>query len=141
MQTRLCRSSGYLASLTAVRLCLSVLCKQGCTDQVIPGQSDGRRDGLRHFRCSVADSSDARTTHQRDAVRLFAARGHHSPRTGLEKSACRERKCAVAIGTVPVTWAGHFQCKNINIFFTYNMRKEFYRKALGNCYGLKLPKC
>ena len=29
----------------------------------------------------------------------------------------RERKCAYTVGTVPVSWAGHFQCYNINIFF------------------------
>jgi len=34
VQTRLYRSSGYLASLTAVCLCLSVLCQQGSTDQL-----------------------------------------------------------------------------------------------------------
>ena len=28
----------------------------------------------------------------------------------------RERNCADTIGTVPVPWAGHFQCQNINIF-------------------------
>jgi len=27
------------------------------------------------------------------------------------------------------------------IFFKYNTRKQFYRTALGNCYGLKLAKC
>ena len=30
----------------------------------------------------------------------------------------RERKCADTIGTVPVPSAGHFQCRNINIFFS-----------------------
>jgi len=37
---------------------------------------------------------------------------------------CRERKCAEnynkcadTIGTVPVPWASHFECQNINIFF------------------------
>jgi len=29
----------------------------------------------------------------------------------------RERKRADIIGTVPVPWAGHFQCQNINVFF------------------------
>jgi len=53
----------------------------------------------------------------------------------------RERKCVDTIGTVPVPWAGHFQCKNVNIFFKWNIRKQFYQTALGNCYGLKLPKC
>ena len=28
----------------------------------------------------------------------------------------RERKCADTTGTVPVPWAGRYQCKNINIF-------------------------
>jgi len=28
-----------------------------------------------------------------------------------------ERKCADTIGTLPVSWAGHFQFKNINISF------------------------
>ena len=31
--------------------------------------------------------------------------------------------------------------KNINIFFRWNIRKQFYETALGNCYGWKLPKC
>jgi len=53
----------------------------------------------------------------------------------------RERNCADTIGTVPVPWAGHFQCQNINIFLKWNMRKRFYQTALGNGYGLKLPKC
>ena len=53
----------------------------------------------------------------------------------------RERKCADTIGTVLVPWAGHFQCHNINIFLEWNIRKRFYRNALGNCYGLKLAKC
>ena len=26
-------------------------------------------------------------------------------------------------------------------FFKQNIRKQFYQTALGNCYGLKLPKC
>ena len=29
----------------------------------------------------------------------------------------RERKCADTTGTVPVPWAGHFQCSNSNTFF------------------------
>ena len=51
----------------------------------------------------------------------------------------RERKCADTIGTVPVPWAGHFQCWNINIFFsnkTYG--SNFIKEHSG---GLKLPKC
>jgi len=31
-------------------------------------------------------------------------------------SAKRERKCADAIGSVQVPWAGHFQCENIIYF-------------------------
>jgi len=50
---------------------------------------------------------------------------------------CRERKCADTIGTVPVPWAGHFQCKNI---FLTKIYEQFYQTALGNCYSLKLPK-
>jgi len=52
----------------------------------------------------------------------------------------REGKCADTIGTVLISWAGHFQCQNRNIFVKYNTRKQFYQTALGNCYGLKLPK-
>ena len=32
-------------------------------------------------------------------------------------SSNRERKCADIIGTVPVLWAGRFQCYTINIIF------------------------
>jgi len=53
----------------------------------------------------------------------------------------KERKCADTIGTVPVPWAGHFQCKNIDIFFKRNIRKQFYRTAPGNWHGRKLAKC
>jgi len=36
----------------------------------------------------------------------------------------------------------HFQWWNANIFLKYkNIRKQFYQTVLGNCYGLKLPKC
>jgi len=49
--------------------------------------------------------------------------------------------CANTIGTVLVAWAGHFQCKTVNTFFKQNTPKQFYQTALGNCYGLKLPKC
>jgi len=30
--------------------------------------------------------------------------------------------------------------KNINIFFRQNIRKQFYKTALGNCYAVKLTK-
>jgi len=53
----------------------------------------------------------------------------------------REWKCADTSGTLLVPRAGHFQCWNINIFVRWNIRKQFYRTALGNCYGLKLPNC
>jgi len=57
-------------------------------------------------------------------------------------SASRELKCADTIGTVLVSWAGHFECQNINIFFSKKcIRKQFYQTALVNCYGLKLAKC
>ena len=53
----------------------------------------------------------------------------------------RERKCADTIDTVLVPWTGHLQCSSMNIFFKQNIWKRFYQAALGNCYGLKLPKC
>jgi len=31
--------------------------------------------------------------------------------------------------------------KILILFFKQNTRKQFYQTALGNCYGLKLPKC
>ena len=40
--------------------------------------------------------------------------------------------CADITGTVHVHWAGRFQCQNIS---------TYCQTALGNCYGLKLPKC
>ena len=52
-----------------------------------------------------------------------------------------ERKCADTIGTVPVPWAGHLQCENINTFSNKIYGSKFLKTALGNCYGLKLPKC
>jgi len=30
---------------------------------------------------------------------------------------------------------------NAKLFFKWNIRKQFCQTALGNCYGLKLPKC
>jgi len=39
---------------------------------------------------------------------------------------CRERKCADTIGTVPVPWAGHFQCKNI--FLTKIYESSFIKQ-------------
>jgi len=53
----------------------------------------------------------------------------------------RERKCADTIGTVPVPGAGHFQCWNINIFSNKTYGSHFIKTAIGNRYGLKLPKC
>jgi len=40
-----------------------------------------------------------------------------------------ERQCADTIGTVPVPWAGHFQCWNINIVF----RIKYTEAILSNC--------
>jgi len=51
----------------------------------------------------------------------------------------RERKCADTTGIVPVPWAGHFLCQNINLFFLQIKYTEAtYQTTLGNCYGLKL---
>ena len=53
-----------------------------------------------------------------------------------------ERKCADTVGTVLVQKASGLAVSNAkNIFFKQNIRKQFYRTALGNCYALKLPKC
>ena len=53
-----------------------------------------------------------------------------------------ERKCADTVGTVLVQKASWLAVSNAkNIFFKQNIRKQFYRTALGNCYALKLPKC
>ena len=49
----------------------------------------------------------------------------------------RERQCAYTIGTVPVSWAGHFQCYNINVFLEKkNIRKQSYQTAHANCCDL-----
>jgi len=54
----------------------------------------------------------------------------------------RERKCADTVGTVLVQKASGLAVSNAkNIFFKQNIRKQFHRTALGNCYALKLPKC
>jgi len=59
-------------------------------------------------------------------------------RKGARK-AYRERKCADAIGTVPVPWAGMpFPMLKYKTFLKYNTRKQFYQTALGNSHGLKL---
>ena len=38
-----------------------------------------------------------------------------------------ERQCADTTGTVLVPWAGHFQWQNLNTFFKWNTRKQFYQ--------------
>ena len=40
-----------------------------------------------------------------------------------------EWKCADRVGTVAVHWAGHFQCYYINVFFKWNIQKQFYHSA------------
>jgi len=40
----------------------------------------------------------------------------------------RERKCADTIGTVLVLWTGHFQCRNINIFFSKKLYESNFVK-------------
>jgi len=40
----------------------------------------------------------------------------------------RERKCADTTGIVPVPWAGHFLCQNINLFFA----NKIYGSNLSN---------
>jgi len=64
-----------------------------------------------------------------------------SPAHFLQAACPSERKCVDTIATVPVPQAGHLQCWNINVFFKWNIRKQFYQTAFGNCYGLKLLKC
>ena len=52
----------------------------------------------------------------------------------------RERKCADTIGTLLVPRAVNFQCYTIIIFFK-KYAETIDQTALGNCYGLKYPKC
>jgi len=76
--------------------------------------------------------------------------GRESQRSKLEFEFCQSSRCWTNIAAsllrpwkiVLVPWtACRFQCWNINIFFELNTRKRFYQTALGNCYGIKLPKC
>jgi len=52
-----------------------------------------------------------------------------------------ERKCADTTATVLFPGLAISSAKIYLYFFKYNIRKQFYQTALGNCYGLKLPKC
>jgi len=58
----------------------------------------------------------------------------------LEPGTClgnyRERKCADTVPWLPISIA------KISVYFSYlKKRRQFCQTALGNCYGLKLPKC
>jgi len=79
-----------------------------------------------------------------------------SPKTRASKSATSrsavhaKQPCAVnSIGneSAPIQlaqcWFAGLAISNaeIWIYFSKKMRKQFHQTALGNCYGLKLPKC
>jgi len=57
----------------------------------------------------------------------------------------RERKCADTIGTVPVPWAGRHHSPVLKYQYIFQIKYTeaifIKQRALGNCYGLKLPKC
>jgi len=61
----------------------------------------------------------------------------------LGPPAYTERKCANTTDTVLVPWAGHLHSYNNKIYFFKYTEAILSNSstALGNCYGLKLPKC
>jgi len=48
----------------------------------------------------------------------------------------RAGKCGDTIG-----WFPELAISDAEIFLQIEYTKQFYQTALGNCYGLKLPKC
>ena len=52
----------------------------------------------------------------------------------------KERKCADTIGTVPVRWAGHFQCQNINTFFQIKYTEAILSNSIRKLLWFEITK-
>jgi len=83
--------------------------------QEVDGLADGQLDGPSANVSDVGAAESVRQPRQLDHIHV------------LERAHCR-RHCADTTGTVPVPWAGHPQCSNINIFFSKKIYESNFVK-------------